>query len=63
MVSCGEYFTVCVDCESFVWSFGENNSGQLGTGNKRNFKVPQKLFNIPPVVSVSCGLAHIDDHK
>ena len=34
MVSCGTRFTVCVDDEGFIWSFGENNFGQLGTGNK-----------------------------
>ena len=56
MISCGAYFTVCVDHEGFIWSFGENNNyGQLGTGNTTNFNVPQKLQNIPPVVSVSCG--------
>ena len=55
MVSCGDYFTVCVDHEGFIWSFGQNNAGQLGTGNKTNFNVPQKLQDIPPVLSVSCG--------
>ena len=39
MVSCGMYFTVCVDNEGFIWSFGKNGSGQLGTGNLRNYKV------------------------
>ena len=58
VVSCGWNFTVCVDDEGFIWSFGENNSGQLGTGNKTNFNVPQKLQNIPPVLSVSCGDEH-----
>ena len=62
MVSCGNYFTVCVDREGFIWSFGKNNSGQLGTGNTTNFNVPQKLINIPPVLSVSCG-SHINHHK
>ena len=58
MISCGGYFTVCVDEEGFIWSFGFNNWGQLGTGNKTNFNVPQKLLNIPPVLSVSCGSDH-----
>ena len=48
MISCGAYFTVCVDYEGFMWSFGQNNYGQLG----------QKLINIPPVLSVSCGFQH-----
>ena len=58
LISCGGFFTVCVDHEGFMWSFGENTYGQLGTGNKTNFNVPQKLLNIPPVISVSCGYGH-----
>ena len=58
LISCGSRFTVCVDHEGFIWSFGENNAGQLGTGNKTNFNVPQKLLSIPPVLSVSCGSQH-----
>ena len=57
-ISCGCNFTVCVDCEGFMWSFGENNSGQLGTGNTTNFNFPQKILDIPPVLSISCGLEH-----
>ena len=58
MISCGGSFTVCVDYEGFIWSFGSNYCGQLGTGNKTNFNVPQKLMNIPSVQSVSCGSYH-----
>ena len=62
-ISCGSYSTVCIDCEGFIWSFGKNNSSQLGIGNATditpiNFNVPQKLINIPPVLSVSCGHEH-----
>ena len=46
MISCGYNFTVCVDNEGFIWSFGDNSSGQLGTGNKTNFHVPQKILSI-----------------
>ena len=75
-ISCGYNFTVCVDYEGFIWSFGENYYGQLGTGtktnfnvpqlgieNKPNFNVPQKLLDIHPVLSVSCGFGHIDHYK
>ena len=43
-VACGFNFTFCVDFEGFLWSFGKNNEGQLGTGNTNNFNlslVPQ----------------------
>ena len=55
LISCGHAFTVCVDHEGFIWSFGYNYCGQLGTGNKTDFNVPQKIQEIPPAVSVSCG--------
>ena len=58
MISCGYNFTVCVDHEGFIWSFGYNYFGQLGTGNQLSVAIPQKLFNIPPVLSVSCGDSH-----
>ena len=54
-ISCGAFFTVCVDHEGFIWSFGSNIYDQLGTGNGTNYNVPQKILEIPPVLSVSCG--------
>ena len=57
MISCGFNFTLCVDHEGFIWSFGTND-GQLGTGNTTQFNVPQKVLNIPPVLSVACGYEH-----
>ena len=58
LVSCGGYFTVCVDEEGFMWSFGCNNNGQLGTGNKIKYKTPQKIEDVPPIQSISCGEEH-----
>ena len=57
-ISCGFNFAVCIDYEDFMWSFGDNRYGQLGTGNTKNINVPQKIRNIPPVHSVSCGYEH-----
>ena len=54
MVSCGEYFTVWVDYEGFMWSCGEDYN-KLG---KRISKFPQKIENIPPVSSICCGSSH-----
>ena len=51
---CGSRFTVCVDHEGFMWSFGQNNAGQLVTGNKTSFNVPQKILEIP----TACGYDH-----
>ena len=57
-ISCGEYFTVCVDYEGLVWSFGCNNFGQLGLGNTKDYNFPKKIKGIPPVLSVACGSEH-----
>ena len=58
VVSCGSFYTVCVDYEGSMWSFGSNENGQLGTGNKISHKLPQKIGDLPPIHSVSCGRAH-----
>lgn len=58
-VACGAFHTVCVDYDGFVWSFGINNSGQLGIGDAlKECESPQKIQNIPPVLSVHCGAYH-----
>ena len=63
MISCGGCFTVCVDYEGFIWSFGNNDYGKLGIGNNIrnliNYRDPQKILEIPPVLSVSCGCDYI----
>ena len=58
-ISCGFNFTVCIDNEGELWSFGQNNYGQLGTGDTTNYNNPQKIADIPPVRSVSCGGYHV----
>ena len=57
-ISCGGASTACLDFDGFLWSFGLNSMGQLGTGNKTNFNTPQKILDIPPVLSVGCGSEH-----
>ena len=57
-VSCGCSFTVCIDNEGGLWSFGDNKFGQLGTKNKKTKNIPQKIANVPSVQSVSCGYYH-----
>ena len=57
-ISCGYNFTICVDTEGSIWSFGKNDLGQLGTRNTTNCHTPQKIENIPPIHSISCGALH-----
>ena len=58
-IACGGNYSICLDENAFIWSFGKNDRGQLGTGNIiLNYKVPQKIRNIPPVSYVDCGFEH-----
>ena len=59
-VSCGWNFTVCVDFEGFIWTFGGSIESQQGFAKNlnSNLKSPQQILNIPPVLSVSCGAHH-----
>ena len=60
MVSCGAFFTICVDEEGIIWSFGYNNFGQLGIGKQieESFNIPQKVQLLSPVQTISCGHSH-----
>ena len=57
-ISCGYFFTICIDELGNLWSFGENNKGQLGLGNTENQNIPQQILNIPPIIQISCGSNH-----
>lgn len=56
-VSCGfDNFSVCVDEDGSVWSFGNNKSGQLGLDSTLPIKEkPKQVKNLPPIQSVHCG--------
>ena len=61
-VSCGLQFTFCVDHEGFVWTFGIILVYQRSIRNRKAATItspPQKINDIPPVLSVSCGKNHI----
>jgi len=56
-LSCGDSFCVCV-CKNGVFSWGRNNFGQLGIGNKIDQSSPQQILffkNPEEIISVSCG--------
>ena len=57
-VCCADSQTVCLDIEGSVFTFGLNDSGQLGVGkDKYTFYwtyEPQKL-DLPPIKQISCG--------
>lgn len=57
-ISCGYFFTICLDETGTLWSFGQNNNGQLGNNTLNNQNIPQTVANIPPIRKISCGSNH-----
>ncbi|KAK9683770.1 hypothetical protein RND81_10G163300 [Saponaria officinalis] len=68
-VACGAYHTVVLTLkkrprdtlESFCWTFGQGENGQLGHGTTQNTFLPERIENLPEhayYVSVDCGLFH-----
>lgn len=58
-ISCGLNFTICLDYNGKMWSFGENNYGQLGIGHLNNQCTPKKIEIPQPILSISCGYEHV----
>jgi len=42
-VSLGNSFSILIDADDNVWSFGENDKGQLGLGHRNNKDIPTKI--------------------
>eukprot|EP00903_Cladosiphon_okamuranus_P014621 g13558.t2 len=59
-VACSYSHTVVVTEDDQTWTFGGNQYGQLGHGDKNNRSVPAAVpcFQGAGVVSVSCGVFH-----
>jgi len=57
-VSCGIYFTVCVDTNGDVWSFGRNENGQLGVGHVNMQIHPTHVRCLQNILLVECGSYH-----
>nr|QBK90288.1 MAG: F-box and regulator of chromosome condensation repeat protein [Pithovirus LCPAC102] len=57
-VSCGEFHTFIIDENDELWSFGYNESGQLGLGlcDDGNINIPTKISFNYKAKSISCGL-------
>ena len=57
-VSCGRFFTACVDGDGSVYSFGCNSYKQLGIGSEEQLWKPRQVPGMPPIRSVHCGGHH-----
>ena len=58
-VSCGENFVICLTENGVLYSFGNNEEGQLGLGNNEELCYsPQKIESLKDVEFIECGSAH-----
>jgi len=57
-VSCGSHHSLCLTSDGDIFSWGQNNCGQIGSGNTTNQSTPRKVtasFGGRKVVGVTCG--------
>ena len=58
---CGGTHTLILDDDNCVWSFGSNDAGQLGLGDRRNRSLPclvKSLLGKSDVIDMGGGLRH-----
>lgn len=57
-VSCGSHHSICVTDTGDIYTWGQNNCGQVGSGSSTNQATPRRVsspFTGKRVVSISCG--------
>jgi alpha-tubulin suppressor-like RCC1 family protein len=57
-VTCGSYFSAAVTADGSLFTWGENNNGELGLGHYDRMISPTRVSGLPPVISVGCGYGH-----
>lgn len=45
-VSCGEWFVIALDSEGCLYSFGQNDFGELGTGDFEIWTLPNHISEL-----------------
>lgn len=57
-VAAGKYFSLAVLADGTVASWGENDAGQLGLGDRRRREVPTRIAALHDIVAVAAGDEH-----
>ncbi len=58
-ISAGNYFSVALDEDGVVWTWGTNSVGQLGHGTQTGSPVPKRVDGIGPVKLIAAGHDHV----
>ena len=51
----GSHHCLFLDSLASVWSCGHNGHGELGLGHATNKRTPEKIDNLPPIITISAG--------
>ena len=51
----GHYHTITLADDGRVYSFGENDDGQLGLGNNESVDLPTPILVLPEITQICCG--------
>ena len=57
-ISAGHAHTLALRSDGTVWAWGNNDWGQLGTGNTRGSAVPVRVANLSGITAISAGSTH-----
>jgi len=57
-VHCGSNHSLCIEDNSFVWTFGMNGKGQLGLGDTKERSQPCKIPDFENIISAAGGMYH-----
>lgn len=58
-ISCGNDCTAFLTDQGELYTFGNNDNGELGHGDKISRSIPVKVDNLPRIKQVSCGSHHM----
>ena len=57
-VACGSHHSLCLTADGDIFSWGQNNCGQIGSGTTTNQSTPRKVsasFGGRKVIGITCG--------
>jgi alpha-tubulin suppressor-like RCC1 family protein len=57
-ISTGRYYNVAIKTDGTLWSWGQNNTGQLGLGNTTDYSSPKQVGALTTWLNIACGYFH-----
>ncbi|MFY2562684.1 MopE-related protein [Corallococcus terminator] len=57
-VAAGAFHSLFLEKDGAVWAWGQNNSGQLGTGGTTSLPQPTRVYGLPAIKTIAAGAYH-----